>query len=165
MERARSLGCKLGPILLQLPPTLKVDLDRLANTLACFPAGVRVAVECRHASWFTEETRALLARHDAAWCLADSPRRDTPVWRTASWGYLRLHEGRAAPHPCYGRRALETWASRLAGMWSRGDDVFCYFNNDGRACAVRDAVVFARAVQRAGLEPTRVPATGEVGVG
>jgi uncharacterized protein YecE (DUF72 family) len=161
-ERAEGLGEKLGPVLLQLPPTLEVDLGRLADTLDRFPAGVRVAVEPRDDSWFGDGLRSLLEERGAALCLADSPRRDTPVWRTAGWGFVRFHEGQAAPRPCYGERALATWAERTASLWDAQADVFCYFNNDARACAVRDAVTFARLARRAGLRPTRVPEADEV---
>lgn len=156
-EHARPLGSKLGPVLVQLPPQLPADLPALDDTLARFPSGVRAAVEFRHPSWFTDDTAALLARHDAAFCLADSPRRRTPLWRTADWGYVRFHEGRASPPPCYGQRALQTWAERIAGLWPPSADVYAFFNNDHRACAIRDASVFAHAATRAGLHPTRVP--------
>jgi uncharacterized protein YecE (DUF72 family) len=139
-----------------------VDLERLADTLDRFPAGVWVAVEPRHDSWFVENLRSLLEQRDAALCLADSPRRRTPVWRTASWGFVRFHEGQATPRPCYGERALATWAERIASLWDDRADVFCYFNNDALACAVRDAVTFGGLARRAGLRPTRVPKTGEV---
>ena len=164
LERARHLGPKLGPVLVQLPPTLPADHAALAETLACFPGDVRVAVEFRHDSWFTEETQAILRRHDAAFCLADSPKRRTPLWRTASWGYVRLHEGRSSPRPCYGRAALAGWAGRLAELFAAGDDVYAFFNNDPRGCAVRDAQRFGGAVERVGLVPTRVPASREVSV-
>jgi uncharacterized protein YecE (DUF72 family) len=162
LERAGGLGEKLGPVLVQLPPTLQVDLARLADTLDRFPPGVRVAVEPRDDSWFEEELRTLLEDRGVALCLADSPRRATPVWRTAGWGFVRFHEGLATPRPCYGERALATWADRIASLWDDRADVFCYFNNDARACAVRDAVTFAGLAVRAGLRPTRVPAAGEV---
>ncbi len=114
VEAARGLGAKLGPILVQLPPDMRCELDRLDETLAAFPSGMRVAVEPRHASWFEPGLLRLLERHDAALCMADRPGwRPEPV-RTASWGYLRLHEGRASPRPCYGRTALDSWARRLA---------------------------------------------------
>ncbi|HYY78264.1 MAG TPA: DUF72 domain-containing protein [Actinomycetes bacterium] len=165
LERAAGLGGKLGPVLLQLPPTLTADPEALDRTLACFPAGVRVAVEFRHASWFGEEVRALLAGRGAALCLADSPRRRTPLWRTADWAYLRLHQGQATPSPCYGRGALAAWAARLAERYAPEADCFVYFNNDPAGCAVRDARVFALAAARAGLRPTRVPGAAEVRVG
>ena len=164
VDRARHLGPKLGPVLVQLPPNLRIDLDGLAQTLSHFPPEWRVAVELRHESWFTEETFQLLAGVGAAFCLADSPRRRTPVRRTAGWGYIRFHEGRATPRPCYGERALDTWARTLADLFGEDDDVYAFFNNDPRACAVRDAVVFARVASRHGLRPTRVPARRDVQV-
>jgi uncharacterized protein YecE (DUF72 family) len=165
LDRARHLGGKLGPVLLQLPPNLQADPAALDRTLRAFPAGVRVAFEPRHESWFSDEVRGLLAEHGAALCLADSPRRRTPLWRTAAWTYLRLHEGTASPRPCYGRRALAGWAGRLADLVGPDADAYVYFNNDPAGCAVRDARVFALAAARAGLQPTRVPAAGEVRAG
>jgi uncharacterized protein YecE (DUF72 family) len=156
MAAAEGLGPKLGAVLLQLPPDLPARLDDLERTLRSFPRGVRLALEARHGSWFCDRLRVLLERHDAALCLADRGSRPVgPLWRTAGWGYLRLHEGAGAGAPGYGRRALQSWAERLAGMFDAGEDVYVYFNNDERACAVRDARRFARFAQRAGLEPAR----------
>lgn len=165
MERVAGLGDRLGPILLQLPPNLQADLDRLDETLACFPPAVRVAVEMRHRSWFTDETRALLTARSAACCLADSPALRTPLWVTADWGYVRFHQGRAFPSPCYGRAALGSWAARIAELWPAGADVYAYFNNDPLGCAPRDAVRFASAAEKAGLNPTAVPSARETPVG
>jgi len=162
MQRARHLGTTLGPVLLQLPPTLRVDLAALEETLAAFPASTRVAVEPRHESWYHDDLAVVLAKHNAAYCMSDSPGSRAPRWRTADWGYLRLHEGRARPHPCYGRRALETWAERLAELFRSRHDVYVFFNNDHNACALRDAQRFAAAVRRAGLRPTRVPTAQDV---
>jgi uncharacterized protein YecE (DUF72 family) len=165
MEVAGALGPRLGPVLMQLPPTMRADLDALAATLRRFPGEIRVAVEPRHASWFTPALYALLERHDAALCWADRPGwRPDPV-RTAGWGYLRLHEGRASPRPCYGRDALASWAGRVAERFGPDDDVFVFTNNDPEGCAVRDARVLARLAGRAGLRPTRVPAPAETPVG
>jgi uncharacterized protein YecE (DUF72 family) len=162
MERAVHLGPKLGPVLLQLPPTMRVETGRLEETLASFPAGVRVAVEARHESWDCDAVFEVLARHRAAWCIADAPWRRWPVVRTADWGYLRFHEGVASPRPCYGRRALATWVDRIAGTWSDRADVYAYFNNDQCACAPHDAQRFAALCRRAGLATTRVPGRGTV---
>jgi uncharacterized protein YecE (DUF72 family) len=162
MERADRLGAKLGPVLLQLPPAFEADPARLESALSRFPTSVRIAVEFRHRSWYTEEVRSLLERRGAALCWADRARLLDPPWRTAEFGFVRFHEGRARPRPCYGRTALTTWAQRLALAFKPGEDVYAYFNNDHRCCAVRDAAVFARAAARAGLQPTRVPGAGEV---
>jgi uncharacterized protein YecE (DUF72 family) len=163
-DRAQRLGPKLGPVLLQLPPTLPASVKRLDDTLRRLPHGVRAAVECRHESWFTDELRACLERHGAALVLADSPARRTPPWRTADWAYVRFHEGRARPRPCYGRQALRTWADRLEELWRPSEDVYVYFNNDPRACALRDARVFARLMAARGFQHGRIPRPGDVRV-
>jgi len=157
-ERASVLGPKLGPVLIQLPPRMHVDLPRLDRTLAFFDASVRVAVEFRDASWFTEETRALLERRRAALCLADSPRRTQPAWRTAPWGFVRFHEGAGAHAPGYERDAMRRWVDTIASLWPASDDVYAYFNNDMEGYAIRDATTFAELAAVSGLTPTRVPA-------
>ncbi len=161
LKRAAPLGPKLGPVLLQLPESLQLDLPALRRVLQAFPPGIKVAFEPRHASWHVDHVRETLQEHGAAFCLSDTPQRKAPVWRTTDWGYLRLHEGRAHPAPCYGRTALRSWADRLAGLWTPDDDVFVYFNNDHGGCAVRDAHRFALAVRRTDLTPTRVPSARE----
>jgi uncharacterized protein YecE (DUF72 family) len=144
MERASILGDRLGPILLQLPPSLEIDLDRLERTLEAFGPDVRVAVEPRHQTWFVPELGDVLGRHDAAFVLADRRRPITPLWFPAGWTYLRMHEGRSAPRPCYGRQALRSWVDRMGGA----SDGYVYFNNDHRACAVANARTFAAMLER-----------------
>jgi uncharacterized protein YecE (DUF72 family) len=157
VSRVRHLGDKLGPVLLQLPPTLRIDLGRLEATLERFPSEFRVAVEFRHDSWYVDDTRRLLERRGAALCLADRRGVLTPLWRTADWTYLRFHEGRAAPRPCYGRDALRAWVARLHETAGGEGEAFVYFNNDLLACALRDAVVFGRLAQRAGMQVSALP--------
>ncbi|MFE9308705.1 DUF72 domain-containing protein [Streptomyces sp. NPDC088353] len=163
MTHAAGLGDRLGPVLLQLPPTLRADPGLLDACLACFPPGTRVAVEPRHESWWTPEVREVLRARGAALCWADAYARPaTPLWRTAGWGYVRFHVGRARAWPHYGRRSLETWVDRIATTWPDARDVYAYFNNDPTGAAVQDAVVFARAARSAGLAVTRTPAlTGD----
>ena len=79
----------------------------------------------------------------------------TPLWRTAGWGYLRLHEGDGAPWPGYSEPALGAWAERIAGTWAGDRDVYVYFNNDQNAAAPRDAARLAAAVARRGGHPAR----------
>ena len=154
VDRAAGLGDRLGPYLLQLPPTLRADPALLDACLAAFPSGALVAVEPRHESWWTDEVRTVLERRGAALCWADRKGRPiTPRWRTASWGYLRLHEGTATPRPAYGRSALGTWLDRIDDAWpgTRGADVYVYFNNDPGAAAVRNARTLLRMAARRGL--------------
>ncbi|MGW6979663.1 DUF72 domain-containing protein [Streptomyces sp. NPDC054932] len=144
MEHAAPLGDRLGPVLLQLPPTLRADPPALDACLASFPTGTRIAVEPRHESWWTADVRSVLVGRGAALCWADRRSRPvTPLWRTADWGYVRFHEGRSRPAPRYGPAALRSWAKRIADTWPRDADVFAYFNNDAGGAAVADARSFS----------------------
>jgi uncharacterized protein YecE (DUF72 family) len=99
---------------------------------------VRVAVEPRHETWWNDEVAAVLRAHGATLCWADRGSRPiTPLWRTADWGYLRLHHGRTGWG--YGRTALRSWVQRLGEAYGADEDVFVYFNNDPGGAAVRDA--------------------------
>ena len=165
LERAAPLRGKLGPLLIQLPPSMRCDTQRLAATLAAIPQRQRVAVEFRHASWYTDEVAAILERHDAALCLTDRRGKPLqPLRRTASWGFVRLHEGRASPWPRYGDASLRSWVNRIDALWARGDDVHVFFNNDPGGCAVRDAVRFASAARRAGWTTSRTPTLAQAPV-
>lgn len=156
LRQASGLGDKLGPVLLQLPPTLPFDKEALHAVLSEFPRSVRVAVEPRHESWWSSAARGVLEKHDAALCWPDRLGRPlSPLWRTAGFGYVRFHEGRAEPRPRYGRTSLASWLDRMSVF---GDDpVYVYFNNDPGGAALRDAVALARAAGRRGIEVTRVP--------
>jgi uncharacterized protein YecE (DUF72 family) len=168
LRAASSLGDRLGPVLLQLPPGLRADAAALDGCLREFArfAGpepghqVRVAVEFRHESWWAEEIRELLTSHRAALCWADRLGRPvSPLWRTADWGYLRLHEG-TSPPPRYSEQSLRDWARRIAETWADEQDVFAFFNNDQGGAAVRDAAAFASLARQAGRQVTRVAVPG-----
>ena len=151
LDAAFGLGDRLGPVLLQLPPTLAADPGRLDDCLRQFPAGVRVAVEPRHPSWWTDATREVLSAHGAALSWADRAGTTmTPLWRTAGWGYIRFHEGTADPWPRYTENALLTWAKTVVQTWPPDAAVYAYFNNDQGGAAVLDAAAFARLVRKAG---------------
>jgi uncharacterized protein YecE (DUF72 family) len=161
-ERARHLREKTGPILLQLPPRFRAEPQRLDATLSRFAYhGFRVAVEVRDDTWYSDEVRDVLTRHAAPLVWADRHARPLgPLWRTAGWGYVRLHEGEAT-WPCYTQRTLDAWARRIANAYPDGEDVFVYFNNDPRGCAVHDAAKFARSCERIGLDVTHAPDPGD----
>jgi uncharacterized protein YecE (DUF72 family) len=161
LDHASGLGDRLGPVLLQLPPSLRLDLDALDDVLARFPASVKVAVEPRHASWWVPETRELLEKHQAALCWADRLSRPiTPTWRTADFGYLRMHEGRAKPRPRYGKAALRSWVDRIAASYDT-EPVYVYFNNDPGGAAIADASAFADLAHRHGCQVSRSPGSRE----
>jgi uncharacterized protein YecE (DUF72 family) len=156
LDAAAGLGDRLGPVLLQLPPDLRAAPDLLAECLRQFGPPVRVAVEPRHESWWTDEVRDVLAAANAALCWADrGGSAVTPLWRPADWGYLRLHEGDGAPWPRYREATLGAWAERITATWPADGDVYVYFNNDQNAAAPRDAARLAAVVADRGGRPAR----------
>jgi uncharacterized protein YecE (DUF72 family) len=146
LDRAEGLGKNCGPFLLQLPPDFRADAGALDETLTAFGTTRRVAVEMRHPSWQADEVRQVLESHNSACCWTDRRGRQEPRWRTADWGYVRFHEGTAAPRPCYGDAALKSAAREILAVFDRYEDVYVYFNNDQGACAVRNARRLVRMV-------------------
>jgi uncharacterized protein YecE (DUF72 family) len=142
--RARHLGPALGPVLFQLPASFHADpgrLDRLLGALARqrVVRGVRAAFEVRHASWLDPAVQARLTRANVALCLHDW--RECPVRDgiTADFVYLRRHGAARRYAGSYSRRQLAADAARIRAWLRQGRDVYVYFNNDDRACAVRNA--------------------------
>jgi uncharacterized protein YecE (DUF72 family) len=131
-KTADSLGPKLGPILFQLPPYLKKDLDRLRRFCDDVPRQRAIAFEFRDESWLDEEVFALLRGHDAALCVADtegSPAEDRELVSTASWGYLRLRRDH------YGDADLMRWLTRIrAQPWSQA---YVFFKHEDEGAAPR----------------------------
>ena len=146
--RMRGLGDRQGPVLFQLPPGLRIDRDRLANAIMLLPRGVRAAYEFRHPSWYDPSVFSLLAEHDAALCISDHADAPAPWERVASWSYIRGHGASGRYHGAYGEAVLEAWAERIQALAARGDDVFCYFDNDVEAAAPADALRLKALVRK-----------------
>lgn len=146
-EAVEVLADKLGPTLFQLPPKWRVDPGRLEAFLAALPRRHRCAFEFRDESWFTPEVYRLLGRYDAGFCIYELAGRRAPTEVTAGFVYLRLH-GPGGPYQGrYDDRALAGWAGRIL-MWRKaGRDVYCYFDNDERGYAARDATRLIEMVE------------------
>jgi uncharacterized protein YecE (DUF72 family) len=125
-EAAVTLGGRLGPVLFQLPPTMKKDLPRLQAFVDALPAGLRAAVEFRHVSWFETDVYEVLRGRDVALCLAESEDIATPVQETSSWGYLRLRR------QDYDDAALDAWADRLKARTWTSAHVFFKHEEEGQ---------------------------------
>lgn len=163
MDRVAGLGDRLGAVLLQLPPDQQVEVDRLEQTLSCFAPGTQLVVEPRHDSWWVPEVRELLVRYDAALCWADRDSRPVaPLWRTASFGYLRLHAGGGERVWPYADDVLARWADLLCETWSDDEVVYVYTNNDPGGAALRDGVTLVRLLRERGRSVGRVPAMDDV---
>ncbi len=139
LERAGHLGDRLGPILFQLPPRWKRNVERLQGFLRTLPPGGRYAFEFRDPSWFHGETYACLREAGAAFCIYHLAGTLSPKEVTAEFVYLRLHGPEGAYEGSYDTQALAGWAGALSAWSSQGREVFCYFDNDQGGYAPRDA--------------------------
>jgi uncharacterized protein YecE (DUF72 family) len=148
LARVTALGPRTGPLLLQLPPNLRIDVPLLECTLDAIGSRMKTAVEFRHRSWFTDEVLDILDRAGAALVLADRPRARIEPTVTGGWSYLRFHQGtQTGSH--YPRSKLRRWADVIAGLEAR--DIYVYFNNDQGAAAPRDASALAGLLSSRGL--------------
>lgn len=132
------LGPKLGPVLWQLPPQMRADLDRLEAFLRCLPREARHAFEFRNQSWYAEGVCALLDGHGVAFCEHDLVEARPPR-PCGGFRYLRFHGALTRYGGQYGSEALRPVAEDLR-RWRRRGDAYAYFNNDLGGCAVRDAL-------------------------
>ena len=132
---------KRAVLLVQLPPSMERDDERLGWFLDRVPSWVQVAVEMRHASWHDNEVFRLLERHQAAYCVMSGAGLPCVLRATAPFVYLRLH---GPSHDwlyggSYTDEDLAWWADRIREREASGLDVYAYFNNDGEGHAVRNA--------------------------
>ncbi|HRH01001.1 MAG TPA: DUF72 domain-containing protein [Polyangiaceae bacterium] len=121
---ATALGDRLGPLLFQLPQHMKKDLALLGAFLEALPRPSPVVVEFGDASWFSDDTFALLREQSAALCIVDdtNPRKAAPFVETAPVGYLRLRRVE------YTDAELTAWAERLRGASWR--DAYVFFKHE-----------------------------------
>jgi uncharacterized protein YecE (DUF72 family) len=155
--RMAGLGAALGPALFQLPPRLRMDVDRLANFLALLPKGRRIALEFRHPSWYEPVVLDLLTQNDIALCVSDHHHAPAPWVATASFAYVRGHGPGGRYVGRYDSAELDHWAGRIADWLGEGRDVYAYFDNDIDVAAPGDACALKAALEGlAGKERGRV---------
>lgn len=140
-DRARELGEKLGPILIQLGPDfMPSERPTLAHFLSLLPLDLQFAVEFRQRGWINDDVLALLADHNVALALTDArwiPRKTMLALAeqpTADFGYVRwMGPDRAIVD--YSRiqfdrtRELEAWVEALRGFARRVRTVWGFANN------------------------------------
>jgi uncharacterized protein YecE (DUF72 family) len=141
---------KAGPILFQLPPHWKVNVDRLRNFLSVLKHDYRYTLELRNKTWLTEDVYSLLRRYNIAFCMYDFNYRQSPFLITADFVYIRLHgPGRAYNDP-YDLELLGRWADRIEGWVRSGKDVYCYFDNTHRGYAWENAQTLLALLEEMG---------------
>ena len=138
-SRARRLGRHLGPVLYQLPPRWRPNLERLEAFLASVPRGDAQALEIRDRRWYRPDVVAALGASPVGLCLHDMPGSETRAQPVGRLVYVRFHGAGARYGGSYSPQRLSAWAGRIAGWASAGLPVWAYFNNDVGGHAVVDA--------------------------
>lgn len=122
--RLRVVGDRLGPVLVQFPPTAAPDhghLDALLEAL-----GLPAAVEPRSEAWFGPALEAVLRRRAAALVVTDEEKWPVaPELETAPFSYFRLRRD-------YSEEELGGWARRLAAPAARGE-LHVFFKHEPEA--------------------------------
>ncbi|RIK89848.1 MAG: DUF72 domain-containing protein, partial [Proteobacteria bacterium] len=128
-EVAGALGEARGPVLIQLPPWARRDVDRLRRLLRAAPPEQALAFEFRHASWQDAQVYDALRAANAALCIADGDggAPAAPLVATARFGYLRLRA------PAYDDAALGAWCDAIRAQgW---DEAFVFFKHEAAGAA------------------------------
>ncbi|MBO9623064.1 MAG: DUF72 domain-containing protein [Sphingomonas sp.] len=149
MPPFRHLGETLGPILYQLPPRFRLNLERLESFLELIPKDVTNVFEFRDKSWYDDAVFALLARHGAGFCAHDMPGLESPRLAVGPAAYLRFHGGQGKYWGRYADEALLAAADWIAAEARGGREVWAYFNNDTEGAAIDDALTLKAMVAQA----------------
>jgi uncharacterized protein YecE (DUF72 family) len=115
---------RLGAVLFQLPPNMKLDLDLLAAFLDDTPPEVRLAFEFRNPSWLVDPVYELLEKRGVALCLAESEKLVIPERLTADFVYFRLRKESYSPED---RAEI---GHRVRGLLDSGKDTFVFFKHE-----------------------------------
>lgn len=150
-SRAARLGDRFGPVLYQLPPRWKPNLERLDAFLATIPSDHPQAIEIRDPRWYGPELRDRLSSSGVALCLHDMAGSATEPVGVGPFAYVRFHGSGARYGGRYPAQRLAAWADRIAGWTAAGMDVWAYFNNDIGGHAPRDATRLRDLVRRRGV--------------
>ena len=145
----RRLGEALGPILFQLPPRFRINLDRLRDFLELLPRDLVHVFEFRDTSWYVPETLELLERYGASFCVHDMPGLGSERWVAGPIAYVRFHGGEGKYWGRYPEEGLLGWTDWMVEQATAGRPVWAYFNNDIDGHAIQDALTLRAMVRQA----------------
>ena len=141
LPRAENLDQKLGPVLFQLPPKWKVNVERLENLLEILPREHRYAFEFRETSWMKPEVNRVLKRFNAAFCIYELAGYHSSLDVTADFAYVRLHGPEQGKYQgSYSDERLGEWAKWIEAQSGPLKAIYVYFDNDQHGYAARNAL-------------------------
>ena len=145
LSEATSLGSKLGPILIQLPPSFAYEPDNARGFFELIRARFdgQLAFEPRHPSWFEDEPEALLIRHRIARVAADPPPAPG-AQHPGGWTGLRYFRLHGSPRIYYSEYSPEFLNDIAAAIRGQSCEVWCIFDNTALDFAATDALALMR---------------------
>jgi len=150
LEEATGLGPRLGPLLVQLPPSLAYHAEQAEEffeTLRRLHTGA-VACEPRHESWFGGDAETMLRRHGVARVAAD-PARVPAAANPGGDGrleYYRLHGSPRIYYSDYEPERIALVAGRLRRAATAAEQIWCVFDNTTLGAATGNALALSRVV-------------------
>ena len=143
LPEATALGAKLGPLLVQLPPSLAFDADAAEGFFAALRERFdgAVVLEPRHATWFEGRAERLATEYRVARVAAD-PAVVEGASQPGGWGglvYYRLHGSPRVYYSPYDDEYLETLSKRLSAA-TESADMWCVFDNTAEGAATVNAL-------------------------
>ena len=112
-----------GPILFQLPPFSKFDIELLEDFLSRTSEISPRVFEFRHTSWLNDSTHSLLEQQGAGFCIADTEDMPPTFQVTGGLAYFRLrkesYEGQ-----------IDGWAERISRVAGDAEDCYVYLRHD-----------------------------------
>jgi uncharacterized protein YecE (DUF72 family) len=160
MQPLKDAG-KLGPLLIQLPPSLRFDKARVKEFLSILPKGYKFALEPREPSWMAKEAVELL--RDANVCLVavDEPLLPPEVHITADFAYFRWHGHGEKPwyNYEYSKEELEPWVPRIAKALQEVPRAYGFFNNHYHGFGPKNALELTEMLDKLTAEQRQKLAT------
>lgn len=137
-RRLEAFGETLGPVLFQLPPRWRCNLRRLEEFLDALGQDHRFVFEFRDPTWHNDDVYAMLASRAVAFCIFDGRGTGSPLVADGGLVYVRLHGPGGSQDGNYRAPGLRRWADRARGWNRAAKEVFLFFDNDARGCAVKN---------------------------
>ncbi|MDH7513056.1 MAG: DUF72 domain-containing protein [Clostridiales bacterium] len=135
---AHSLGDRLGCILFQLPPSIRLDLALLKDFLDTLEPEFRNVIEFRHESWYDEKVYEILRAAGVTFCTVSSAQVPRTAVLTSPVAYFRFHGLTGGYRYNYTDEELKEWAETIRAV--SATESYVYFNNDYQAFAVRNCL-------------------------
>ncbi len=138
---------KLGPILFQLPPHWKINVERLKTFLSRLPKNYRYTFEFRNKTWYDELIYDLLKKYNCAFCIYELEKHLSPIKETADFIYIRLHGPGNKYQGSYDNKELRKWELKCWQWQQQNKDVFLYFDNDEQGFAAFNAQLLLKMIE------------------